>query len=150
MTKENLKKLIAEVYEEVKNVNEKKEEPKKVMKKKTEPETKVTTGLLNKIKTRKDVNKQRGDESDVELFGRLHKMLKGRIGQNLSESDVDAMIAELGCDECVSEKMDVVGKEDSDVNNDGKVNSSDKFLLKRRNAIGMAMNKAKKLKNKKG
>ena len=37
--------------------------------------------------------------------------------------------------------LDPVGKEDSDVNNDGKVNSSDKYLMKRRKAIGKAMSK---------
>jgi len=159
MTTQDLKKLIKEVYEEVvsedtyEEVKSKKSkvekplgEPKQV---KTEPETKVTTGLLNKIKTRKDINKQRGDESDVELFGRIHKMLKGRVGQTLSESDVDTMIAELGCDECVSEKLDPVGKEDNDVNNDGKVDGTDKYLIKRRKAVGAAISKAKGLKKKK-
>ncbi len=39
--------------------------------------------------------------------------------------------------------LDPVGKEDSDVNNDGKVNKSDKYLMKRRQAIGKAMNTRK-------
>ena len=38
-------------------------------------------------------------------------------------------------------KLDPVGKEDSDVNNDGKVDNSDSYLLKRRAAIGKAMKK---------
>ena len=41
----------------------------------------------------------------------------------------------------VKQGLDPVGKEDSDVNNDGKVNSSDKYLMKRRKAIGKAMSK---------
>ena len=32
--------------------------------------------------------------------------------------------------------LDPVGKEDKDVNNDGKVNKTDKYLMKRRKAIG--------------
>ena len=36
-------------------------------------------------------------------------------------------------------KLDPVGKEDSDVNNDGKVNKTDKYLMKRRKAIGSAI-----------
>ena len=36
-------------------------------------------------------------------------------------------------------KLDPVGKEDGDVNNDGKKDSTDKYLLKRRAAIGKAM-----------
>ena len=36
-------------------------------------------------------------------------------------------------------KLDPVGKEDDDVDNDGDVDSSDKFLHKRRKAISKAM-----------
>ena len=35
--------------------------------------------------------------------------------------------------------LDPVGKEDKDVNNDGKVDKSDKYLMKRRKAIGKAI-----------
>lgn len=38
-----------------------------------------------------------------------------------------------------NEGLDPVGKEDHDVNNDGKVNSTDKYLLKRRQAIAKNM-----------
>ena len=40
-------------------------------------------------------------------------------------------------------KMDPVGKEDPDINNDGEVDSSDKYLAKRRKAIGKAIGKGK-------
>jgi hypothetical protein len=43
----------------------------------------------------------------------------------------------------VMEKLDPVGKEDKDVNNDGKVDSSDNYLKKRRNAISSAMRAAR-------
>ena len=43
----------------------------------------------------------------------------------------------------VSEKMDPVGKEDPDVNNDGKVNKTDDYLLNRRKAIKKAITKKK-------
>ena len=39
--------------------------------------------------------------------------------------------------------LDPVGKEDGDVNNDGKEDKTDKYLMKRRNAIGKAMAKRK-------
>jgi len=38
------------------------------------------------------------------------------------------------------EKMDLVGKEDNDINNDGKVNKTDKYLLNRRKAIATNLN----------
>jgi len=39
------------------------------------------------------------------------------------------------------EAMDTVGKEDGDIDNDGDTDSSDKYLLKRRKAIGKALKK---------
>ena len=41
----------------------------------------------------------------------------------------------------MAEGLDPVGKEDGDVNNDGKKDSTDKYLMKRRAAIGKAMGK---------
>ena len=43
----------------------------------------------------------------------------------------------------VKSGLDPVGKEDGDVNNDGKKDSSDKYLMKRRKAIGKAMSTRK-------
>jgi len=40
-----------------------------------------------------------------------------------------------------NEALDPVGKEDGDVNNDGKKDSTDSYLMKRRKAIGSAMKK---------
>lgn len=37
-------------------------------------------------------------------------------------------------------KLDPVGKEDGDVDNDGDQDETDKYLIKRREAIGKAMN----------
>lgn len=41
-------------------------------------------------------------------------------------------------------KLDPVGKEDEDIDNDGDVDKSDKYLKNRRNAVGKAIAKAKK------
>ena len=49
----------------------------------------------------------------------------------------------------LAEKNDEVGKEDPDVNNDGKVDKSDGYLLNRRKAIGNAMKKPSKKTKKK-
>lgn len=42
-----------------------------------------------------------------------------------------------------AKKLDPVGKEDADVNNDGKVDNTDKYLKKRRHAIGKNIKKKK-------
>ena len=44
----------------------------------------------------------------------------------------------------ISEKMDPVGKEDDDINNDGKVDKTDDYLANRRKAVGNAIKKSKK------
>jgi hypothetical protein len=49
-----------------------------------------------------------------------------------------------GLIEMISEKLDKVGQEDADVDNDGDVDSSDSYLKKRRAAIGKAMGKKMK------
>ena len=43
-----------------------------------------------------------------------------------------------------NEKLDPVGKEDDDINNDGKVDKTDKYLKNRRQAVSKAINKQKK------
>ena len=43
-----------------------------------------------------------------------------------------------------NEKMDPVGQEDDDINNDGKVDKTDKYLKNRRKAVGKAINKSKR------
>ena len=47
----------------------------------------------------------------------------------------------------IYEKMDPVGQEDGDIDNDGDEDSSDKYLAKRRKAIGKAMGKKGKCEN---
>lgn len=158
MTKEDLKNLIQEVYEEemaeTKKKGAAKEEPKKEAPKKAaaptpakkseEPKNKVTKSLVHNIEKQEKSNKVKGDKTDAELFDRLGKMLKNRVGQTLEEADVDKMMEEMQCDECweegwKGEALDPVGKEDADVNNDGKVDKTDKYLKNRREKIGQAM-----------
>ena len=43
----------------------------------------------------------------------------------------------------MEEKLDAVGKEDSDIDNDGDVDDSDEYLKKRRAAISKAIKKQK-------
>ena len=44
------------------------------------------------------------------------------------------------------ETLDPVGKEDGDINNDGKVDKTDKYLTKRRQAVGKAIGKGRAMK----
>lgn len=165
MTKQDLKKLIQEVYEEemaeakkkgAAKEAPKKEAPKKAAvpaKKEEEPKNVVTKNLVRSIEKQEKSNKDRGDKTDANLFSRISKMLKNRVGQRLEEADVDKMMEELNCEECweegyKEEALDPVGKEDADINNDGKVDGTDKYLKNRRKKIGQAMSgkNTKKLK----
>jgi hypothetical protein len=54
---------------------------------------------------------------------------------------IDELVSRLN--EAKKPGLDPVGKEDSDVNNDGNVDGTDKYLLNRRKAIGRAIGKKK-------
>ena len=169
MTKEDLKQLIHEVYEEemaeTKKKGSAKEEPTKqavkavkkvvapakkvvaVSKKVEEPANKVTKNLVHHIEKREKSNKFTGDKADADLFDKVGKMLKRHVGRTLEESDVEKMMEDMQCDECWEEGMDAVGKEDSDINNDGKTDGTDKYLKNRRKKIGQSIKgNVKKLK----
>ena len=166
MTKEDLKQLIQEVYEEemaeTKKKGSAKEEPAKqavkkvvapakkvvaVSKKVEEPKNKITKNLVHHIEKQEKSNKARGDKTDADLFDKVGKLLKRHVGRTLEESDVEKMMEDMQCDECWEEGMDAVGKEDSDINNDGKTDGTDKYLKNRRKKIGQSIKgNVKKLK----
>jgi len=157
MTKEYLKQLIQEVYEEemaeAKKKGAAKEEPKKEapkaapkkaaapapVKKVEEPKNKVTKNLVHHIEKQEKTNKAKGDRTDADLFDKVGKLLKRHVGRTLEEADVEKMMEEMECEECYEECMYPVGKEDSDINNDGKVDGTDKYLKNRREKIGHSM-----------
>ena len=122
MTKEDLKQLIQEVYEEemaeTKKKGSAKEEPAKqavkkvvapakkvvaVSKKVEEPANKVTKNLVHHIEKREKSNKFTGDKADADLFDKVGKMLKRHVGRTLEESDVEKMMEEMECEECYEE-----------------------------------------------
>ena len=60
---------------------------------------------------------------------------------NLATQPVDTVAAEEQVEEAKKPKLDPVGKEDSDVNNDNKVDSTDKYLKHRRDVVSRAIKK---------
>jgi len=57
----------------------------------------------------------------------------------ISDSLLDAVRGVVKGEELEEKKLDPVGQEDDDVDNDGDTDSTDKYLKKRRKAIGKAM-----------
>ena len=109
------------------------------VKKVEEPKNKVTKNLVHHIEKQEKTNKAKGDRTDADLFDKVGKLLKRHVGRTLEEADVEKMMEEMECEECYEEGMDPVGKEDSDINNDGKVDGTDKYLKNRREKIGHSM-----------
>ena len=124
MTKEDLKKLIQEVYKEV--ASEPKAEKAKAEKPKSAPAVekpavnkvakvvkaaapnsedpgKITKSFVKTIDTHSDKNKFAGRKGDADLLGTLGKMLKRHVGRTLEESDVEKMMEEMECEECYEE-----------------------------------------------
>lgn len=61
-------------------------------------------------------------------------------------SDWESVIDNAAQNFDVDEALDAVGKEDDDINNDGKVDKTDKYLAKRRQAVGKAIGKGRMMK----
>lgn len=58
-----------------------------------------------------------------------------RLGTFSTKSAAEKQLKAIEINKHKNEALDPVGKEDDDINNDGKVNSTDKYLTKRRQAI---------------
>jgi len=113
--------------EEIEEILEKMEYERDMDHPKTTRETKA--GDPNQITTREPVKRP----STIKDKKSPKKMYPGKY------QDSGGVV--LGRKVRVKEALDPVGKEDGDVNNDGKKDSSDSYLMKRRKAIAKAMKK---------
>ena len=77
----------------------------------------------------------------AELLSEKHmtpakKKKRGEIFDKLKASGMsDAKAGAIATSKAMAEELDPVGKEDDDINNDGKVDKTDKYLSNRRKAI---------------
>jgi len=100
-------------------------------------EASVTTDLDDDPKLFKQIEKM---GVKVKMMG---KPQDGYVEVTLSgpQAKIDAANKKLNL---LPEKMDAVGKEDGDIDNDGDKDASDKYLAKRRKTISKAMKKEEK------
>lgn len=129
---EGSKETVSE--EELEKVCEEKAQPsegKKYPVRVTDPQSGVT---YHRTATRAKINelKAKGLQVEIDEYGE-------KSGKNYEGEDEK----KKGKKE-VKEALDPVGKEDDDVNNDGKVDDTDGYLKKRRGAIAKAIAKNKK------
>ncbi len=87
----------------------------------------------------KIINKKQLDiliESTIKEYGKIEENTCPECGGTIKEG-----LCESGCgssymkEDELGESLDPVGKEDGDVNNDGKEDETDDYLMKRRKAI---------------
>ena len=123
--KEGLEALGLFSAEEIEEILEKMEYERDMDHPKTTRETKA--GDPNQITTREPVKRP----STIKDKKSPKKMYPGKY------QDSGGVV--LGRKVRVKEGLDPVGKEDSDVNNDGKKDKTDKYLMNRRKAIGSAI-----------
>jgi hypothetical protein len=90
------------------------------------------------------------DEADTDEKDTVDEMTmydEDDVEENLDEEiDLEEILSELELDEddsedTMEEALDKVGKEDDDINNDGKSDKTDEYLANRRKAVGKAMKK---------
>ncbi len=92
------------------------------------------------------IDKGSKDEEDEEKPGmRGMGGFAGEMGGSLDGGSVDGGMGDGGAmgESYIMEKLDPVGKEDGDIDNDGDVDESDSYLEKRRKAIGKAIARKK-------
>ena len=102
---------------------------------------------INEVKVEMDL--ENDDKNLINAIKKFRLKVKdlgdsGNAGYNTyeisgSQKDIDHASKILSLQASYGEKMDAVGKEDGDIDNDGDKDSSDKYLAKRRKAIGKAM-----------
>jgi hypothetical protein len=74
------------------------------------------------------------EKKEKETLVKGMKKAKGDFKKRYGK-DAKAVMYATATKRAMDEKLDTVGKEDDDINNDGKVDKTDKYLSKRRKAI---------------
>jgi hypothetical protein len=79
-----------------------------------------------------------GFDAEKRITGRAINMAKKLAEQDMEQNKLREMV-KAALMKPMDEKMDPVGREDADINNDGKVDKTDKYLASRRDAIAKNM-----------
>jgi len=74
------------------------------------------------------------EKKEKETLVKGMKKAKGDFKKRYGK-DAESVMYATATKRAIDEKLDAVGKEDDDINNDGKVDKTDKYLSKRRKAI---------------
>jgi archaellum component FlaC len=86
--------------------------------------------LIDLIEKKMTSSEKKEKETLVKGMKKAKGDFKKRYGK-----DAEAVMYATATKRAIGEKLDPVGKEDDDINNDGKVDKTDKYLANRRKAI---------------
>lgn len=93
-------------------------------------------------------SKEMNEEFENQLIQSLSALIQEieqEGGRQLTNEEIEYVAAEFINEYVIlNEKLDAVGEEDEDIDNDGDSDKTDSYLHKRRKAIGKAMHKKKK------
>ena len=93
-----------------------------------------------RITDKKTGNSYTRDATREKLYKlRANPNIDIEMSEYRKDSEIERTKGALTAKVAAGKGLDPVGKEDSDVNNDGKVNKTDNYLMKRRGAIGNAI-----------
>jgi len=140
LTVNQTKELVVETFCEVPSVQEEKvdrilEAFKTVFRKVDEVAATVAREQFSQYLNHKRLDRQKAVMNSIEESQqRFHRHAVAGDIQNVKSLLISML----------EKKLDAVGQEDADIDNDGDVDSSDKYLHKRRKAIGKAMGKKDK------
>ena len=98
-------------------------------------------------KARKQYEGLKKMKLELEMSEKEYKNSATQIVNNPATNEMDGsttMEDKKLASDLFNEKLDPVGKEDDDIDNDGDVDKTDKYLSKRRKAVSKAINKQKK------
>ena len=79
------------------------------------------------------------EKKEKETLVKGMKKAKGDFKKRYGK-DAKAVMYATATKRAMDEKLDAVGKEDDDINNDGKVDKTDKYLANRRKAVAANIN----------
>jgi hypothetical protein len=90
--------------------------------------------IMSMKKNKRNLVKKYGSDAEKVMYGRATNLAKKLAETDMEQNKLREMV-KAALTKPMSEKMDLVGREDADINNDGKVDKTDKYLTNRRAAV---------------
>jgi len=96
--------------------------------------------IMSMKKNKRNLVKKYGSDAEKVMYGRATNLAKKLAEQDMEQNKLKEMV-KAALMKPMDEKMDPVGQEDADINNDGKEDKTDKYLANRRAAVAKAKGK---------